>query len=103
MTSLTLEQEEKKFHTIKHLADIELSNSLCYLDEDYFFRMCKNPDLSVSRVLFSLIKKDIAEINSKTKSRRTLLRNMKYSAKYLTSSVFDGMQIPAVQIEKLIK
>ena len=100
---LSIEQEEKKFQIIKYWVDNELSNRKCFIDEDYFFRCCKSPELSVSRVLFSLIKEDFEKLNSKIESRRTLLKNMRYKSKYLASNVFNGLKIPEMKIENLMK
>ena len=100
---LSIEQEEKKFQIIKYWVDNELSNRKCFIDEEYFFRSCKNPELSDARVLFRLIKKEVEELNSKIESRRTLLKNMRYKSKYLGSNVFNGLKIPEMKIENLMK
>lgn len=100
---LSNEEEEKKFQIIKYWVDNELSNKKCFIDEAYFFRACKNPELSNSKVLFGYIKKDVEELNSKIESRRTLLKNMRYKSKYLSSNVFNGLKIPEMKIENLMK
>lgn len=96
------EKDYRVFQAIKYWTDLQLLDQKCYLDESYFYEKCKHPDLSDARCLFRMILKEVENHNSKIQSKRTLLTNLKYKPKYLSSSIFAGLKVPVKEIEKLI-
>lgn len=96
------EKQDRIFHAVRYWADTALANQMCYLDEAEFFRRCKHPDLEDARCLYRMILKEVEAHNAKLKAKRSLLNKMRYTHKYLASSLFAGLNIPLKQIEKII-
>ena len=98
----TEEKEQRIFQAVKCWTDNTLSNQKCHLDQEEFFRRCDHPDLADARGLYRMILKEVESHNSKIQAKRTLLHNLRYKPKYLSSSIFSGMKIPLKDLEKLI-
>lgn len=96
------EKERRVFQAVKCWTDSALSNQKCYLDEVEFYRRINHPDLSDARCLYRMIIKEVESHNSKIQSKRTLLDNMRYKVRYLSSSIFSGLKVPVKELEKLI-
>ena len=96
------EKQYRIFQAVKYWADNALAGQKCYLDDEYFFQRCHHPDLSDARCLYRMIIKEVDTHNAKIQARRTLLDNMRYKPKYLSSSVFAGLKVPIAEMEKYI-
>lgn len=96
------DRNEFIFRVIVSLAkEYYYSKQIHYYSEE-LLRSVKGPELEDARCLLRMAFKEIAEHNSKQRTKITLLENLRYTTKYMQSTLFSGVNIPLRRIEKLI-
>lgn len=96
------ERQYRVFTVAKFLASDYFAHQKCYVSGNDILDQCQHADLSDARVLYRMFLKEIAEFNSKIKSKITLLDKMKYKSDYLSSVIFKESKPPVKAIEKII-
>ena len=94
---------EKKFDVIKWWTNDYLSMKKVSFVPEYLLSELKAPELSDARCLVRMIKKEVDEYNAKLKTKQKLLKNYHYKKNYMESSLFAGLPIPILKIQKLIE
>lgn len=98
----TDQKDEIRFRVARIIAKDELGNQRAYFDADNNLNRLKGPDLEDARCLLRMVVKEIEAHNVAIKTRITLLDNLRYSSKWLSSKLFSGLNIPYRKIDELI-
>lgn len=98
----TEEKDEIRFRVAKCIAKDELSKRSAYFDTEYNLRGLKGPALEDARCLLRMIVKEVEAHNAALSTKITLLNNLRYSRKWLSSKLFSGLNIPYRKIDELI-
>ena len=96
------ELEEKKFRVIVEFINYQLADQAATIDDRSILKSLQHPDLADSRVLLRLIKESVVRLNEKIKAKRDAFKKLNYTPTYLKSKLFDGIEIPHAEIDKLL-
>lgn len=100
---MTREQkQENTFWVVKWFAKHYYSEKKVHYYKEELLRNTSGTGLEDANCLIRMAFKEIDEHNSKLNTKISLLENLKYSPKYLQSSLFSGISIPFRKIETLI-
>lgn len=98
----TEQKDEIRFRVSRCLAKDELNNRRAFFDADYSVKGIMGPGLEDARCLLRMITKDVESHNSAIRTKITLIDNLRYSSKWLSSKLFSGLNIPYRKIDELI-
>jgi len=98
----TDQRDELLFRVARIIAKDELGNQRAYIDADYNMKGLKGPDLEDARCLLRMIVKEVEANNAAIKTKITLLDNLRYSSKWISSKLFSGLNIPYRKIKETI-
>jgi len=103
-------QEEKEvfqFRVVKQWADDELwKRRTPFTETGYLYTELINQlndrELSDAKCLARILLKECESHNAKIATKRTILKNLRFSKNWMSSKVFSGMNLPLRAIDKLI-
>jgi len=83
----TEQKDELRFSVARHWACDKIDKQRCNYSPDYTLELLNHKGLEDARCLVRMIVKEVESHNSAIKSKQTLLRNLRYSRKWLSSSL----------------
>lgn len=99
---ITAKKDELRFLIARSFASSELDNRHCNFSPAYIFDQLRDKDLEDARCLLRMITKEVEAHNSAIRAKLTLLRNLRYSSKWILSKLFSGLNIPYRKIDEMI-
>jgi hypothetical protein len=105
--STTEEKQLIRFKVVKQCADDELyQRRTLFIEDGYLYpevmKQLMGKELSDARALLRILLKECESHNAKIATKRTILKNLRFSKNWMSSKVFSDLILPFRAIDKLI-